>query len=69
MVLSNGMTAEAPTGAWLFRYRSFLPVPLALILVLVRRGAVGVGCMGGDEYCLASADRVPATVQVKPPLT
>src|SRR4051812_11463687 len=32
------MTAEAPAGAWLFRYRSFLPVPLALILLLVRRG-------------------------------
>ena len=24
MVLSNGMTSEAPAGAWLFRYRSFL---------------------------------------------
>ena len=32
------MTAEAPTGAWLFRYRSFLPVPLALILLFVRTG-------------------------------
>jgi protein-S-isoprenylcysteine O-methyltransferase Ste14 len=32
------MTAEAPAGAWLFRYRSFLPVPLALVLLLVRRG-------------------------------
>ena len=32
------MTAEAPAGAWLFRYRSFLPVPLALILLLVRTG-------------------------------
>jgi protein-S-isoprenylcysteine O-methyltransferase Ste14 len=32
------MTAEAPAGAWLFRYRSFLPVPLALILLLVRGG-------------------------------
>jgi len=32
------MTAEAPAGAWLFRYRSYLPVPLALILLLVRRG-------------------------------
>jgi protein-S-isoprenylcysteine O-methyltransferase Ste14 len=32
------MTAEAPTGAWLFRYRSFLPVPLALILLFVRKG-------------------------------
>lgn len=34
------MTSEAPTGAWLFRYRSFLPVPLALVLVMVRRGEV-----------------------------
>jgi protein-S-isoprenylcysteine O-methyltransferase Ste14 len=31
------MTAEGP-GAWLFRYRSSLPVPLALILVFVTRG-------------------------------
>ena len=35
------MTSEAPAGAWLFRYRSFLPVPLALILLLVRKGQVG----------------------------
>ena len=34
------MTSDAPAGAWLFRYRSSLPVPLALILVLVRRGEV-----------------------------
>jgi protein-S-isoprenylcysteine O-methyltransferase Ste14 len=40
MVLSNGMSSEAPAGAWLFRYRSSLPVPLALVLVLVRKGAV-----------------------------
>jgi len=32
------MTAEAPAGAWLFRYRSFLPVPLALILLFIRTG-------------------------------
>jgi len=32
------MTSEAPAGAWLFRYRSILPVPLALILILVRKG-------------------------------
>jgi protein-S-isoprenylcysteine O-methyltransferase Ste14 len=32
------MSAETPAGAWLFRYRSFLPVPLALVLLLVRRG-------------------------------
>jgi protein-S-isoprenylcysteine O-methyltransferase Ste14 len=32
------MTSEAPAGAWLFRYRSFLPIPLALILLLVRKG-------------------------------
>jgi protein-S-isoprenylcysteine O-methyltransferase Ste14 len=31
------MTSEAPAGAWLFRYRSFLPIPLALILLLVRK--------------------------------
>ena len=35
------MTSEAPAGAWLFRYRSFLPVPLALILLLVRVGETG----------------------------
>jgi protein-S-isoprenylcysteine O-methyltransferase Ste14 len=29
------MTSGVPAGAWLFRYRSILPVPLALILVLV----------------------------------
>jgi len=34
------MTSEAPTGAWLFRYRSFLPVPLALMLLLIRAGEV-----------------------------
>lgn len=34
------MTTDAPTGAWLFRYRSSLPVPLALILLLVRAGQV-----------------------------
>lgn len=34
------MTSEAPTGAWLFRYRSSLPVPLALILLFVRKGEV-----------------------------
>jgi protein-S-isoprenylcysteine O-methyltransferase Ste14 len=32
------MTAEAPAGAWLFRYRSFLPIPLALVLLFVRKG-------------------------------
>jgi len=32
------MTSEAPAGAWLFRYRSVLPVPLALVLILVRKG-------------------------------
>jgi protein-S-isoprenylcysteine O-methyltransferase Ste14 len=34
------MTSEAPAGAWLFRYRSFLPIPLALILLLVRAGTI-----------------------------
>src|SRR4026208_2482364 len=37
------MTSEAPAGAWLFRYRSFLPVPLALILLLVRAGETDGG--------------------------
>jgi protein-S-isoprenylcysteine O-methyltransferase Ste14 len=32
------MTSVAPSGAWLFRYRSILPVPFALILILVRKG-------------------------------
>lgn len=40
MVLSNGMTSEARTGAWLFKYRTPSPVPLALILVFVRKGAI-----------------------------
>jgi protein-S-isoprenylcysteine O-methyltransferase Ste14 len=31
------MTSEAPAGALLFRYRSILPVPLALVLILVRK--------------------------------
>jgi protein-S-isoprenylcysteine O-methyltransferase Ste14 len=35
------MTSEAPAGAWLFRYRSYLPIPLALILLLVRVGESG----------------------------
>ena len=30
------MTSEAPAGAWLFKYRSILPVPLALVLLFVR---------------------------------
>ncbi|MEO8074974.1 MAG: isoprenylcysteine carboxylmethyltransferase family protein [Acidobacteriota bacterium] len=34
------MTSVAPGGAWLFRYRSYLPVPLALVLLFVRKGAV-----------------------------
>jgi protein-S-isoprenylcysteine O-methyltransferase Ste14 len=34
------MTSEAPAGAWLFRYRSFLPVPLALMVLLIRTGEV-----------------------------
>jgi len=34
------MTFEAPAGAWLFRYRSFLPIPLALILLFVRAGTI-----------------------------
>ncbi len=39
------MTSEAPAGAWLFRYRSFLPVPLALILLLVRAGEIDGGAL------------------------
>ena len=39
------MTSEAPAGAWLFRYRSFLPVPLALILLLVRAGETDGGAL------------------------
>jgi protein-S-isoprenylcysteine O-methyltransferase Ste14 len=35
------MPSDAPAGAWLFRYRSFLPIPLALILLLVRKGQTG----------------------------
>lgn len=35
------MASDAPAGAWLFRYRSWLPVPLALVLLLVRKGEVG----------------------------
>jgi protein-S-isoprenylcysteine O-methyltransferase Ste14 len=35
------MTSEAPAGAWLFRYRSFLPIPLALILLFVQVGKTG----------------------------
>jgi protein-S-isoprenylcysteine O-methyltransferase Ste14 len=34
------MTSDAPAGAWLFRYRSVLPVPLALVLVLLRTGEI-----------------------------
>ena len=34
------MTSQSPAGAWLFRYRSLLPVPLALVLLVVRTGAV-----------------------------
>jgi protein-S-isoprenylcysteine O-methyltransferase Ste14 len=37
------MIAEAPAGAWLFRYRSFLPVPFALVLLLVRSGESHAG--------------------------
>lgn len=51
------MTSEAPAGAWLFRYRSILPVPLALILLLVRKGeahsrwpiAAGVVLVAGGQ--------------------
>ena len=34
-------TSAARGGGWLFRHRSWLPVPLALILVYVRWGTVG----------------------------
>lgn len=35
----------APGGGWLFRHRSWLPVPLALILVFVRWGVVRHGAI------------------------
>ena len=49
------MTSEAPAGAWLFRYRSFLPIPLALVLLLVRKGEVDgwVPVMTGGLLVLA----------------
>jgi protein-S-isoprenylcysteine O-methyltransferase Ste14 len=34
----GGVSRLAPAGAWAFRHRSWLPVPLALILVFVRVG-------------------------------
>ena len=38
MVLFPTNDYRGSAGAWLFRYRSALPVPLALILVFVRKG-------------------------------
>jgi protein-S-isoprenylcysteine O-methyltransferase Ste14 len=52
------MTSEAPTGAWLFRYRSFLPVPLALILLLVRKGQVDGALIVAAGILLVSAGQL-----------
>jgi protein-S-isoprenylcysteine O-methyltransferase Ste14 len=52
------MTSEAPAGAWLFRYRSFLPVPLALILLLVRKGQVGGTLIVAGGILLVAAGQV-----------
>jgi protein-S-isoprenylcysteine O-methyltransferase Ste14 len=52
------MTSEAPTGAWLFRYRSFLPVPLALILLLVRAGQVDGALIVAAGILLVSAGQM-----------
>jgi protein-S-isoprenylcysteine O-methyltransferase Ste14 len=55
------MTSEAPAGAWLFKYRSILPVPLALILVLVRKGqlrSAGPVIVGITLVCLGQALRL-----------
>ncbi len=52
------MTSEAPAGAWLFRYRSFLPVPLALILVLVRKGQVDGALLVSGGVLIVGAGQV-----------
>lgn len=55
------MTSEAPAGAWLFRYRSFFPIPLALILVFVRAGEFGglrVILLGALIVCAGQALRL-----------
>ena len=55
------MTSEAPAGAWLFRYRSILPVPLALVLVFVRKGGspfVWPVVIGVTLVCLGQALRL-----------
>ena len=52
------MTSEAPAGAWLFKYRSFLPVPLALILLLVRKGQVDGALIVGCGILLVSAGQL-----------
>jgi protein-S-isoprenylcysteine O-methyltransferase Ste14 len=49
------MTSEAPAGAWLFRYRSFLPVPLALMVLLIRTGEVdGHALMGAGALLVVT---------------
>src|SRR6266480_1427481 len=54
------MTSEAPAGAWLFRYRSYLPIPLALILLLAR-----IGEAGGVSIIIAGALLVVAGQAVR----
>ena len=57
----ESMSAGAPAGAWLFRYRSILPVPLALILVLVRKGGLRSAwpvVLGVALVCLGQALRL-----------
>jgi len=52
------MTSEAPAGAWLFRYRSFLPVPLALILLLVRVGEIDGAALMASGALMVTAGQV-----------
>ena len=52
------MTSEAPAGAWLFRYRSFLPVPLALILLLVRAGETDGGALIASGALVVTSGQV-----------
>src|SRR5262245_2240564 len=52
------MTSEAPAGAWLFRYRSFLPIPFALILLLVRKGQADGAVVVAGGILLVSAGQL-----------
>ena len=47
------MTSEAPAGAWLFRYRSILPVPLALILLSMRSALSQMDVPTRTSYVMA----------------